>query len=118
MSAIPMAVGQRWGRWTVMRLGAEFGQVIAQCDCGNVRDVTPSNLRWGLTRSCGCLRRETCAQNLKTWRRRKLTPADVLAIRQSPEPTTAWSKRLGVSPQAVGDARRGKTYRNLPGVSP
>ena len=31
---------------------------ICQCECGNVTEVRNSNLYYGTTRSCGCLKRE------------------------------------------------------------
>lgn len=112
--AVKPAVGERFGRWTVIKVdGVEFGDVICKCDCGQVRDVQPSNLRWGLTRSCGCLRRELCSKNLNWARQRRLTPADVLAIRASDETAISLGKKLGISAQAVGLVRRRQTYRHV-----
>jgi len=37
-----------------------------QCDCGQVRNVAGSSLVRGLTRSCGCLNRETVAARSRT----------------------------------------------------
>lgn len=43
---------------------------LCECECGNKTVVMGANLRDGKTRSCGCLRRETSAEN---GRRRKGT---------------------------------------------
>lgn len=53
--------GQRFGRWTVTALAARRrGQARwhVRCDCGNESVKTSAQLRAGITRSCGCLRRE------------------------------------------------------------
>lgn len=42
---------------------------LCECACGNMTIVRGSNLKSGLTRSCGCLRREESAENGR--RRRK-----------------------------------------------
>lgn len=39
---------------------------FCKCDCGGEATPTTSELRRGLVRSCGCLRRETAAQTAKT----------------------------------------------------
>lgn len=40
-----------------------------RCDCGNETVVLSHNLRYGMTRSCGCLRRERCREGArKYWR--------------------------------------------------
>lgn len=62
--------GKRFGRLTVLREAAEpskNGNVrwICRCDCGNYTEVDGYNLRQGVTRSCGCLRREISKETLK-----------------------------------------------------
>lgn len=69
MSAIDMT-GQRFGRLTVIERAGNtttptmygWGDVKAtwrcKCDCGSECIVIGANLRRGLTRSCGCLRRD------------------------------------------------------------
>jgi hypothetical protein len=37
---------------------------LCDCKCGNQAEVNISSLRNGVTRSCGCLRRETGRTNL------------------------------------------------------
>jgi hypothetical protein len=69
-------VGQRFGRWTVLAVHPErmrygkAGQAITvlwlcRCNCGTERLVFGTNLRRGLSRSCGCLISETTRQRSK-----------------------------------------------------
>lgn len=60
MVAIP---GQRFGRLVVQsRLHGDACQCV--CDCGNEKVTLFSNMKRGLTKSCGCLNREvTAARN-------------------------------------------------------
>ena len=59
-------MGQTFGRLTVIGRADDYVlengcmQVVwkCQCTCGEVRDVRSSRLRGGVTRSCGCIRRE------------------------------------------------------------
>ena len=55
--------GQRFGRLVALkRLKAtKSGDILwlCKCDCGNIKEVTGSNLNVGDTRSCGCLRRKS-----------------------------------------------------------
>jgi len=39
---------------------------ICKCDCGNIVVVSQCRLLSGKTKSCGCLRKETCIQNAPT----------------------------------------------------
>lgn len=53
-------IGQRFGRLTVIEEVQErtsCGEVkySCQCDCGNVKVVAGTSLRYGKTKSCGCL---------------------------------------------------------------
>lgn len=54
--------GQRFGRLVVIeRCGRDYRGFIfwrCRCDCGGEKLVITSYLRYGQTRSCGCLRRE------------------------------------------------------------
>lgn len=49
-------IGKKFGRWTVVNDDisnrTKWG---CRCDCGTLRDVSRSNLRGGLSQSCGCL---------------------------------------------------------------
>lgn len=49
-------------RWPVGRIGRQGRTAwLCSCNCGNIRVVDGNNLRMGLTRSCGCLRKKTSA---------------------------------------------------------
>lgn len=54
-------VGSRVGKLVVLEYlpGSKYKCL---CDCGNVVEVKTDKLSHGLTRSCGCLRRETAAK--------------------------------------------------------
>lgn len=71
MLAFTDLTGKRFGRWTVIKL-AYHGKAYdarrrkrriihwrCRCDCGIELAVNGANLQRGLTRSCGCLRRDT-----------------------------------------------------------
>lgn len=54
---IPCTVGEKWNSWTVIE---EVGysksghlKVIAKCDCGTIREVYYSKLKYGTSKSCG-----------------------------------------------------------------
>src|SRR5208282_2915429 len=55
--------GQRFGRLLVLELGKERGRTgasywLCQCDCGKETFVRGSDLKSGVTKSCGCLKKE------------------------------------------------------------
>lgn len=57
--------GVRYGRWVVIRRlppmrssgGHSVSVVLARCDCGEIREVSPRHLRDGMSTSCGCAMR-------------------------------------------------------------
>lgn len=55
-------IGLSFGRWTVLaeseRRVTGKRQWLCRCDCGTERHITGSNLRNGISRSCGCYKRE------------------------------------------------------------
>lgn len=56
--------GMRFGRLTVVRLGDTPGKLeslfwLCRCECGASVEVLGKNMRGGMTRSCGCLNRES-----------------------------------------------------------
>jgi hypothetical protein len=60
-----VAIGQHFGRWTVLRYGepkvyasGAKKTVMVRCDCGTERLLLEATLLRGTTESCGCLRRE------------------------------------------------------------
>lgn len=76
--------GQRFGRLTVLYRAEENKTAnalkggaalrprwVCKCDCGETTTVIGANLRAGMTKSCGCLRRETSAENGRKRRARK-----------------------------------------------
>lgn len=55
--------GQRFGRLVVLRRNGQYGKTtraawLCVCDCGAHLTVDGSNLRRGLSKSCGCLKAE------------------------------------------------------------
>ncbi len=61
--------GKRFGRLLVLyqgdRIGGKIGW-ICQCDCGNKKLIAGGNLTKGLSRSCGCLRKEMMREKATT----------------------------------------------------
>ncbi len=61
-----MTPGERYGRLVTVRPDAVFKkQYICLCDCGTEKSIWISALRGGLTKSCGCLVRESNAARNK-----------------------------------------------------
>ena len=60
--------GQRFGRWTVVKVDDVKNRLIywkVVCDCGNVGSVSSGNLRAGLSKSCGCFAIESKKNRIK-----------------------------------------------------
>lgn len=57
-----MEQGDRFERWTVTGSPTEGRSVLCTCTCGSQKVVLKDNLRRGLSKSCGCLRREKLAE--------------------------------------------------------
>ena len=62
--------GQRFGRLKVLRLyskssSADKSYWLCKCDCKMVCAVREHNLRYGHTKSCGCLRSEMARARMK-----------------------------------------------------
>ena len=59
-------IGKKYGRLKVLRLmGKSKDRHLlweAECECGKIRVVLGRSLRRGITRSCGCLQRETASR--------------------------------------------------------
>jgi hypothetical protein len=70
MGVLINLVGQKFGRLTVVERGKNDKQRnprwICKCTCGNHVVVRGGDLRFGSTRSCGCLQRE-CAAKTARW---------------------------------------------------
>lgn len=64
-------VGKRFGRLVVAEETSERtsnGAVkyLCRCDCGNTKVVTGTSLRYGKTKSCGCLAAESTSERART----------------------------------------------------
>ena len=57
---------QRFGRLVVLNKDLENKKRkvhwICQCDCGNIKSICGENLRYGDTKSCGCLQKELASK--------------------------------------------------------
>ena len=63
-------VGQKFGRYTVIaksdkRSKAMKQMVLCKCDCGIEKEVIVSNLKSGISKSCGCLKAELVSKRRK-----------------------------------------------------
>src|SRR5689334_19671478 len=61
MKLIPIAIGQRYGRWTVLKelpRHNEHRMVKCRCACGKTKTLGLQSIREGRSESCGCLQRE------------------------------------------------------------
>lgn len=61
--------GMVFGRLTVVERAGHSGVKIrwkCKCECGNEKFTTPSQLKSGMTQSCGCLRHELLVERNKT----------------------------------------------------
>lgn len=62
-------IGKRFGRLTVLGAGAVRGHAptfLCRCDCGAEKEFLRANVRYGKSKSCGCLRPETSATLQRT----------------------------------------------------
>ena len=53
--------GHRYGRLQVLKRSKTPQFWVCQCDCGKSREVKQAYLRFGVTRSCGCLMKDVKA---------------------------------------------------------
>lgn len=49
----------RFGRLVVIDKHQTDGKVLCKCDCGTISYINKSNLKQGMTNSCGCLKKES-----------------------------------------------------------
>lgn len=56
--------GKKFGLLTVLKRIDNTKKVLCQCECGNKTEVYVSNLKKGLTRSCGCLQKKIVGEKL------------------------------------------------------
>jgi hypothetical protein len=65
-SPIPIALGERFGRLTVIERAEPTSSGLprfkCRCDCGRITQPRAANLRNGATKSCGCLQKERASK--------------------------------------------------------
>ena len=98
--------GQRFGRLLVLER-AESGPNYAArwrcaCDCGVATCANHTQIVYGHTRSCGCLRREELAK--RNARRPRLDKADISVSAQTIERVRAHAARTGVPMRQIVEA--------------
>lgn len=72
--AKPITIGERFTRWLVVGEGVprtngaghRQRMLLCRCDCGVEKNLLPGSLRYGSTRSCGCLQKEVCSRRSRT----------------------------------------------------
>lgn len=63
-------IGEKFGKLLVLdeyrkeRNGYKITLCKCQCDCGNIKEINKASIVKGLTKSCGCLKKETATNNL------------------------------------------------------
>lgn len=67
MSAVKDISGQQFGMWQVLSPSLRHSTSgkkywLCRCECGTVRDVEGRSLRSGISKCCGCTRKEAAAQ--------------------------------------------------------
>ncbi len=65
-ASIELRIGQRFGRFIIKSNCENHKKVVAICDCGKTKSVFFSNLKRGLSRSCGCLAVEAAKINFSS----------------------------------------------------
>jgi hypothetical protein len=100
--AIVMMNGQH-GRLTIVEMSPrrdKLGHVlwVCLCDCGWKGEIRGSSIRYGMTRSCGCLAREVARRTLATPKRRR-TPIRILS-------------NLAKAMSRIGRHRQARSLRN------
>lgn len=71
--------GNKYGRLTVIRRDGNSSPAkwICQCECGNICSVIGSQLRFGNTNSCGCLKHERIIESNKNRAKKDIKIGDV-----------------------------------------
>lgn len=81
-------IGDRFGRWTVIGKGKKRYYSLCKCDCGTVREVSNRNLKEGISKSCGCLKkqrnRELSIRRMMGRRKGMLTVIGVAPVQDKP----------------------------------
>ena len=79
MSKLIDLTNQRFGQLTVLYKAPNKGQAVywhCKCDCGNEKDINGSNLRKGLTISCGCYQKEQASKTNQLNTKYDINPGD------------------------------------------
>jgi len=50
-----LEIGDNYNRWTISNKGIKTGFSLCKCKCGEIKEVSNSSLKRGLSKSCGCL---------------------------------------------------------------
>lgn len=74
-----IVTGSRFGRLMVTGPAETRYRWICRCDCGTTKEIYGGSLQRGLTRSCGCLRREVTLARARARRTRIVLPGMRLA---------------------------------------
>lgn len=73
MGVVKDITGQKFGRLTALYKLHNYHKRatywLCVCDCGNFTEVRGTNLRYGQTKSCGCLNTEICMKHGKSYTR-------------------------------------------------
>ena len=56
LSRIKDLSNKKYGSWTPLEYNSDLHKWKCKCDCGNISYITTSNLKRGLSKSCGCLK--------------------------------------------------------------
>lgn len=67
MSKLIDLTGKKFSRLTVLNIGVKKGDRVywvCKCDCGTIKEIMGHSLKRGVTKSCGCLKIETCSLNV------------------------------------------------------
>lgn len=104
--------GQRIGQLiylypTTERIASGPVKWIARCDCGNLSLTAPSKL----VSSCGCLKAN--GTTAATAARRKLSDAEVIAVRNSLMRCKDAAAVFGVSAKVISAIRSGRSCANV-----
>ncbi len=98
--------GEKFGKLTVLALSPDRHNVngnaqwLCRCECGNIVEVVNTSLLSGATASCGCLRREGKAKEMKT---RNMPRLDLRNIR--------FGRLTAISPTYRRDATRSIVWK-------
>ncbi|GEK33945.1 AP2 domain-containing protein [Kurthia sibirica] len=93
-------IGELYGKLTVLRIDIEKDSIECQCDCGETVSVSARNLKYGHTRSCGCLKKidyrtivdGTCIEQIRS---KKISKANKSGVRGVSKIGNQWQAYIG-----------------------